>query len=252
VKSTNLIELECCKEIAVLRLNRPEVHNAVNADMMTQWETHLDTIETDSQIRAIIITGKGSDTFCAGGDLKYFASLDTQSACVDMSHRMQAILNRMSCGKKVVVGAINGQALGGGCEICLACHYTIAADHATFAFRQAANGIITGWGGGRRFFKRVGKSSALRLLLTGERINAKDALNIRLIDQVVASEDLLPTAKNLVGKINANSQQSVEAFLKMADIFDNANDQNFIQFEADAFPGLFLGKNFRKILKNYI
>lgn len=251
MKNINLIELECRDNIAILRFNRPEVHNAVNGDMMTQWEACLDKIEADTLIRSIIITGTGGRTFCAGGDLGYFSTLNTQKACVKMSNRMQEIINRMCGGSRVVVAAINGQALGGGCEISIACHYRIAASHATFAFRQASNGIITGWGGGKRLFKLVGKSSALRLLLTGERVDAKEALSMGLVDQIVAPEDLLSSVEKFVRKINNNSPESVEAFLMMGNMLDNSNDQHCAEFEADVFPDLFLGEVFQKVLKKY-
>lgn len=251
MKSVDLIELKCRNNIAVLRFNRPEVHNSVNEEVMAQWEACLDRIDADNTIRSIIITGAGSSTFCAGGDLRYFSSLDTKKACVGMSNRMKNILKRMCGGNKVVVAAINGQALGGGCEIAVACHYRIAASHATFAFRQASNGIVTGWGGGKRLFRLVGKSSALRLLLTGERISAEEALSIGLIDKVVPSDDLFESTENFVRKINDNSDGSVTAFLKMGEMFDKNNDHDFTQFEANVFPDLFLGEVFQKVLKKY-
>ena len=250
--STNLIELEYRDNFAILRFNRPDVHNAINEEMMTQWEAHIDSIEADSKIRAIIITGKGKKSFCAGGDLKYFASLNSKKACIKMSNRMQSLINRISMGKKFVVAAINGQALGGGCEISVACHYRIASSNASFAFRQAPNGIITGWGGGKRILNLVGKSSALRFLLTGERIDAKEALRTGLVNQVVESDALLPAAENLVRKINQNPQESIEAFLKMANIIETGNASDLIKFETKTFPDLFLGEYFQNILKNYI
>ncbi len=250
--STNIIELEYHGNFAIFRFNRPDVHNAINEEMMTQWEAHLDSIEADSQIRAIIITGKGKDSFCAGGDLKYFATLNNKKTCMEMSNRMQALINRLAMMGKFVVAAINGQALGGGCEISVACHYRIAASNATFAFRQAPNGIITGWGGGKRILNLVGKSSALRFLLTGERIDAQEALRTGLVNQVVEPDALLPAAEDLVRKINRNPQESIEAFLKMVNIIENGNASDLIKFETETFPELFLGEYFQNILKNYI
>ena len=112
--STNVIELECRDNFVILRFNRPHVHNAINEEVMTQWEAHMDKIEADSKIRAIIVTGKGEKSFCAGGDLKYFASLKNKKTCMEMLNRMQALINRLNMMGKFVVAAINGQALGGG------------------------------------------------------------------------------------------------------------------------------------------
>ena len=139
-----LIELEDRGNIAILRFNRPSVHNSLNGKLMEKWKVHLDEIETLPNIRSIIITGAGSKTFCSGGDLNYFASLKTEKACLEMLHRMQSITNRLFCGKWVVIAAVNGKTFGGGCEILTACHFRIAVPHASFVFKQAPNGIITG------------------------------------------------------------------------------------------------------------
>jgi len=248
----SLIELEFKNRIATLNFNRPEVHNSINKQLMDQWEVHLNKIERDPQIRSIIITGAGSKTFCSGGDLVYFASLDTRRACLEMSYRMQAINDRLAGSKKVVIAAINGQTLGGGCEIMTACHFRIAASHATFSFRQAPNGIITGWGGGKRLFKLIGKSHALRLVLTGDRIDVKQALHIGLIDQHVEPDALLSEAENLAHRIDKNCQGSIEAFLELSQISDYGDRKSVVKFETETFADLFLEDYFRNIVKKYL
>jgi len=246
------IELECHDNIAVLRINRPFVHNAVNDKLMDLWKIHLDEIENDPCIRSIIITGTGPKTFCAGGDLKYFASLKTEKACIDMSKKMQSINNRLYTGKRVVIAAINGQTFGGGCEILTACHFRLGVPHATFAFKQAPNGLITGWGGCNRLIKLIGKSSALRLLLTGKQINAEEAMDMGLIDQIVEHEDLMPEAETLAKKINENYKGSIEAFLKMAEMSDSARDDDIEKYESETLVRLFLGEYFQKIAQTYL
>lgn len=248
---TNLIEFKKHDDIAIICFNRPEVHNSINEEVMKHWESYLDKIESDQKLRCIILTGAGSQTFSAGGDLRYFSSLKTTKASLEMSYRMQAINNRLANGKKVVIAAINGQVLGGGCEILTACHYRIAASHATFAFRQAPNGIITGWGGGKRLLKQVGKSAALRLLLTGERIDVLEAKRIGLIDEIVEPDSLLSVAINMAGKINKNYQGSIEAFLKLAEMSDYCGLDEIVGYETQSFADLFLGDYFRNILKKY-
>ena len=140
---------------ALITLNRPEVHNAIDDQAMAELEEVLDFIEGNPDLKAIIITGAGHKTFCAGGDIRYFATLNTREACVAMSQRMQAILTRLYKGERPVIAAVNGQALGGGCEILTATHIRYCVPTARFAFRQAPNGIITGWGGGERFLSQV-------------------------------------------------------------------------------------------------
>ena len=246
-----LIELEYRDSIAIFRFNRPLVHNSLNEELMKKWDTYLEEIENTSHIRSIIITGAGSKTFCAGGDLKYFASLKTEKACLEMLQRMRSITNRLFYGKRVVIAAVNGQTFGGGCEILTACHFRIAVPHAAFAFRQATNGILTGWGGGKRLIKLIGKSAALRLLLTGDKFDATEAKDIGFIDKIVEPDALMPEAENLANKINKNYRGSTEAFLKMAELCDYADHEVIDKFESKTLIRLFLGDYFQKILQNY-
>ncbi len=251
VKDFKTIEIHQEKNTLILRLNRPEVHNAVNEQMMAELAHCLDSIETDATLRAIILTGAGQQTFCAGGDLKYFSTLQTRRSCLAMSRRMQRILTRFSSLRVPVIAAINGQALGGGCEILTACHFRIAASHAQFSFRQAPNGIITGWGGGRRLFEILGKSKALQLFLTGEQIDARTALQFGLIDRIVDSEHLLEDAIALAKKIQQNSADAVAAFLELSECRGRMSPSQFIAFETEKFAELWTQEAFQTFLKRY-
>lgn len=248
---TESIKFQIEDRIAIIALNRPDVHNAVNAEMMSELESVLTKIETNKEIYCIILTGEGKESFCAGGDLKYFVTLKTRDAGQKMSLRMQKILNRLWNGNKPVIAAVNGQALGGGCEILTACHFRLASSHATFAFRQAANGIITGWGGGVRLFQQIGKSQAMRLLMTADTIDANEALKIGMIDKVVESYELMNEAKFLANKICQNSRDAVQKILELKRVIDIENTKIASEFETNAFVDLWLGGDFRKFLKNY-
>jgi len=246
------LDFEIQENSAILRLNRPEVHNSVNEEMMAALERQLDGIEANPGIRAIILTGAGSETFSSGGDIRYFATLKSRESCLEMSYRMQVILQRLKYGKRVVIAAINGQALGGGCEMITACHIRVAASHAEFSFRQAPNGIITGWGGGKRLIRLVGKTRALRLFLAGEKINAEEALRIGLIDQVVAAEELLPAALNLAALINRNSRAAIEGFLELAALSETADWETVRRFETEKFADLWVGEDFQEFVERYL
>ncbi|MEL6822715.1 MAG: enoyl-CoA hydratase/isomerase family protein, partial [Calditrichota bacterium] len=179
----------------LLQFNRPAVHNAVNDVMMQALEAVLDKLEAAKDSLPVIISHVGNKTFCAGGDLKYFSSLDTPEKCRIMSLRMQSILDRLeNCGHFVILAA-KGQILGGGCEILTACHYAIVADNSQLSFRQAPNGIITGWGGGRRLIRKIGRANALRLTLSGERLSAEAAQRIGLAEEVIPIDEVLERAK---------------------------------------------------------
>ena len=238
--------------VATLTLNRPHVHNAVSLEMMDLFEAHLDTIEGDKDIRVVVITGCGEKTFCAGGDLGDFATLTTREACLKMSTQMQNILQRLYDGPRVVIAAVNGQALGGGCEILTACHFRIAASHARFAFRQAANGLSTGWGGGERLLQRLREADALRLLLTAETINAEAALRIGLVDEIVSADALVETVEALSEKILANSSTAVASFLELARAVRNNPAGSGSELETNLFADNWVGEDFRKFLKGFL
>lgn len=216
MKNYQSLDISIESHIAVIMLNRPEVHNSVNETMMSELEAILDYIENDQKIRCIVLTGSGEKTFCAGGDLKYFATLRTETQVQKMSLRMQAIMDRFYRGDRPVIAAVNGQALGGGCEILSACHIRIAAKHATFGFRQVPNGIITGWGGGERFLQQVGSSRALPLMLSGNRFDVKTALSMGWLYNSVDSRKALYDAIEFAKNIAAYHPPAVSAILSLA------------------------------------
>ncbi len=247
----DVIEFTVRDQTAIVRLNRPEVHNSVDKAVMGQLESILDRIEEDSGIRTLILTGTGNQSFCAGGDLDYFASLKTREEGLHLSMRMQAIFDRIWNGDKVSIAAVNGQALGGGCEILTACHFRIASEHASFSYRQAQNGIITGWGGGVRLFRQLGRSQALRLLLTSESIDAPEALRISLVDRVVPPDKLMDTCLEFAAKIRQSSPAAVSAFLRLARALDSRDFDHARTVETETFADLWVGEDFRNFLERF-
>ncbi len=250
--SRSVVEFEVEGQVALIRLNRPEVHNAVNEEVMDRLEAVLDRIDQDDRIRVIILTGAGKESFCAGGDLKYFATLKSRDQALQMSRRMQAILNRLYLGDRVVIAAINGQALGGGCEILTACHFRIAADHATFSFRQAANGIISGWGGGVRLLHLLGRNRALRLLLTAEMFDARFGADIGFLDDVVPGNRLDEQVRVFADKILQNSPEAVRTFLRLSNLWQEGNIPEAVRFETEKFADLWVGEDFREWLNRFL
>lgn len=247
--SSSLVEFETQDQIGILRFNRPEVHNAVNRQVMDELESILETL--DPTTRCLIVTGTGGETFCAGGDLRYFASLRSREDVLEMSSRMQSILERLNRGTRVVIAAINGQALGGGCEILTACHYRIAAENARFSFRQAKNGITTGWGGGERLLRQLGRSRALDLLLTSRTVSAHEGLQLGLIDRVVATEVLEKESLALATAICENSKASVEAFLELSHCFETRSRHDTLSLETQRFADGWTSKTFTDLLSRF-
>lgn len=245
------LEYQQSHQIAIITLNRPEVHHAINEEMMSLLENIMDQIEQREETRVIIVTATGKESFCAGGDLHYFAGLKTRKQAEEMSLRMQAILDRLWSGKCTVIAAINGQALGGGCEILTACHFRIAVNSAKFSFRHAANGVITGWGGGLRLFNILGHK-ALHLLLTAETIDAKLASYYGFIDAMVEEGALSPAATALATKIVENSPAAIEAFLELYRRLGKHSEESLRQFETATFADLWVGEDFRTWLQEYL
>ncbi len=241
------VSFEVSDGVGVITLNRPQVHNAVDLGVMETLERILDDVDRRPDLRVLILTGAGRRTFCAGGDLKYFAGLERREDGRDMSRRMGAILSRLADGPRPVIAVANGDVLGGGCEVLVACHLRIAMPAARFSFRQAAMGVVTGWGGGVRVLRLLGRARALRLLLTAETIDAVEAHRIGLVDFVVKDGDgVMEEAMDLARKIAANAPESIAAFLELARTYEAAGPAAAERREAELFEQGWVGEHFRR------
>lgn len=165
-------------------IDRPESHNAINFAVMEELEHLLDKMESDDQMRCLILSGSGQETFIAGGDLREFHTIKTAEEAKPMAQRMLAILERIEKLPCWTIAAVNGAAYGGGCEIMLAFDFRIAAPKATFGFTQGKFYLPPGWGGLTRLIERVGRSTALRWLAEAKIVDTKTALNHKLIDRI--------------------------------------------------------------------
>lgn len=247
----HVVTYEVSNAIGIVRLNRPDTHNAINEPVIEALESILDNVDANPAIRSLIITGAGSKSFCAGGDLGYFATLDTREKGMAMSRRMQSLLNRLWFGSKPVIAAINGQARGGGCELLTACHFRIAASTANFAYVQATKGVVTGWGGGARLFHLVGHSHALKLLLMAEPIDAAEALRIGLIDQIEEPQNLLAASLEFAEKISRHAPGVIAAILELGRLHYNCNVKEFIDRETELFGDRWTSDEFRNAIKDF-
>lgn len=188
--------------ILFLTFDRPKVLNALNQATVAEIESTFASIKTDDSIRAVILTGAGEKAFIAGADISELAQADSKSGR-DLALRGQAAFTAIEeCGKPVIA-AINGFALGGGCELALACTLRIASENAKLGQPEVKLGLVAGYGGTQRLPRLVGKAAALQLLLTGEIISAQEALRIGLVNEVVSAERLLPRAEEIARGIAA-------------------------------------------------
>jgi len=169
--------------IALLRVNRPAARNALTWSAQEGFAQAVAAAARSAEIRALIVTGAG-EAFVSGGDLKELAGHPEASAGERLNRVMSAALDGLIALPFPVIAAVNGDAIGGGCEILTACDLRLAAPQARFAFRQVHNGLTTGWGGGGRLVELIGQSRAMELLLTGRMVNAVEAQSLGLIHRI--------------------------------------------------------------------
>jgi 3-hydroxypropionyl-coenzyme A dehydratase len=172
-------------DIAIIKINRPEVLNALDKEVVTELYTEIETAGIDDKIKTVIITGSGERSFCAGGDLRYVINIDPIEAERYASF-MHNLLNKIENLEKPVIAAINGYALGGGCQLALACDVRIASNNAKIGQTEVTVGIPPGWGGTQRLFRIVGPAKAKELIYTGKMILAHEAERIGLVNKVVS------------------------------------------------------------------
>jgi enoyl-CoA hydratase/carnithine racemase len=218
------ISLERTGGVTVVRLERPARSNSIDLAMIEELERTIDRIDENQTCRVIVLTGAGG-SFCAGGDLDYFASIPSIDDAAPPAIRMGRLLDRLGGTERVTIGAVNGAAVGGGCEMALACHLRVASESATFSMRHRDLGMSPGWGGGVRLFETVAPSRALWMLLTASTLDAADALDIGLVHRVVPADRLMPDTLALAHDIASRPRGSINGFLKLAAAFRKGHDR---------------------------
>ena len=195
--------------IGYVTVNRPKALNALNRATMDELLAAFTDIQQDPAVRVAILTGAGDKAFVAGADINELAQQDAVTGKA-FAHRGQAVLDLIENLGKPVIACINGFALGGGCELALACAMRLASENAKLGQPEVKLGIIPGYGGSQRLPRLVGKGMAMHLVLTGEMISAQEALRIGLVNEVVAAADLIARAEAIAGKIVANAPLAVQ------------------------------------------
>lgn len=187
------IQLEPQGEIALLRINRPEALNAMNIDVISELSRTVDIVGADEGIKVVIITGTGEKSFCAGADISYMVNIDPITA-EKYASSAQSVLNKIERLEKPVIAAVNGYALGGGCELAMVCDIRIASSNAKMGQPEVTIGIPPGWGGTQRLMRLVGPAKAKELVFTGKMISAEEALELGLVNGVISltTDDNLP------------------------------------------------------------
>src|SRR5438105_4664505 len=195
--------------IAYVTVNRPKVLNALNMATMEELRAAFHEIKNDVSVRVVIFTGTGEKAFIAGADIAELAKHDAVKG-KEYTHRGQNVLSLIENLGKPVIACIHGFALGGGCEIAMACTMRLASENAKFGQPEVKLGIIPGYGGTQRLPRLVGKGLALQLILAGEMISAQEAFRIGLVNEIVAQAELIPRCEAIAQKIIANAPLAVQ------------------------------------------
>jgi len=202
-ESSSLVLVESADGVRTLTVNRPEKLNALNSGVMAALERELDAAKSDDSVGVVVITGAGEKAFIAGADIGELAKL-TPVEGREHALRGQAIVARLESLGKPVIAAVNGYALGGGCELALACTIRIASENARFGQPEVKLGILPGYGGSQRLARLVGEGRAMQLCLTAEQIDAAEAYRIGLVNRVVPPGQALAAAREMAAQILAN------------------------------------------------
>ncbi len=207
------IKFEKKDQIATVTINRPEKLNALNMAVMGELREAFTSIQDDPEVRVVLLTGAGEKAFVAGADIAELNRNNPVEAKA-YTHKGQAVLNLIENLGKPVIACINGFALGGGCELAMACTMRLAGENAKIGQPEVKLGIIAGYGGSQRLPRLVGKGLAMQQLLTGEPITAQEAWRIGLVNEVVPQADLLKRAEEIAKKIIANAPLAIQYTLE--------------------------------------
>lgn len=225
------------ENIFIITINRPEKLNALNKTVIEELSNAIDDVYNNTEIKSAIVTGAGEKSFVAGADISEFLQLDSTSGEALAKKGQQIVFDKIENSPKPIIAAVNGFALGGGCELALACHFIIASDNAKFGQPEVNLGLIPGYGGTQRLTQLVGKNRAMQLIMTGEIFSANDAQQFGMVNKVVAQSELLNEAKKILQTIRTKAPLAVAKVIEVINNFDHT--QQGYDFEIKKFGECF-------------
>jgi len=226
---------EVSESIATITVNRPEVRNALTQALMEELADAINQADEDTEVRALILTGAGEKAFVGGADINEVGARTTLTELGPKSRTRRSVYTKLEHLSKPSIAAVNGFALGGGCEMALACTLRIAADTARFGQPEINLGIIPGLGGTQRLVRLVGKGNAMEMILTGDLIRADHALRIGLVNRVVPEDQLMAEARGLAGKLAAKAPLALRAAKDAVDYGAEMSLEVALEFENRLF-----------------
>jgi enoyl-CoA hydratase len=212
-------------QICTITINRPDKLNALNKTVISELSEAIDEVIANADVRSAIITGSGAKAFVAGADISEFSSLDSYGGKALAQKGQDLVFSKIENSPKPFVAAVNGFALGGGCELAMSCHFRVAAENAKFGQPEVNLGLIPGYGGTQRLVQLIGKGRALELLMTGNMIDAATALQFGLVNYVVPQQELLEKTRSILNIVNAKAPLAIAGCIKTANaVFDETID----------------------------
>jgi len=232
--NTTTLLVEIKDTIATITVNRPSAMNAMTLTTLQELDVVVQQLSASAEVRAVIITGAGEKAFIAGGDIAMLRALGPVEAR-ELALLAQGVCTTIEQSPKPFIAAVNGYALGGGCELAMSCDIRIAAEHARFGQPEVNIGTLPGFGGSQRLPRLVGKGRALEMILTGDMIDAQEAWRIGLVNKVVPSAELMATAISLATKLAGKSQMALKLCKEVVTNGLEMDLQRACSYEADLF-----------------
>ncbi len=245
------IQLEKEDHLAILKINRPQVLNVLNREVLRELEKAVTFLEDDQETRVVIITGVGQKAFVAGADIEEMQEMNPLQAA-DFSRFGNRVFKLIEESSKVVIAVVNGYALGGGNELALACDIRLASERARFGQPEVGLGITAGFGGTQRLARLIGAGRAKELLFTGEVITAEEACRIGLVNRVVPGDQLLEEALKLASKITRNDPLAVRLTKEAINTGLETGLKEGLRFEEKAFALCFSNEGQRKRMEAFL
>ncbi len=237
--------------LVTITIDRPQAMNALNKAVFTELNEVLNQLNIYQALKGVILTGAGSKAFVAGADITEFAGIE-QGTAKSFLQLGNDVMNRIESFRRPWIAAVNGYALGGGCELAMACHLRIASHHAKFGLPEITLGILPGYGGTQRLPRIIGKAKAFELTLTGEMIDADLALKLGLINHMTPPDELLAKSKEIILKIASKAPLSISRIIDAINFSSGHALNEGISFEGDAFTWLADRNDFKEGVRAFV
>ncbi|GAB5466109.1 MAG: enoyl-CoA hydratase-related protein [Candidatus Kapaibacteriales bacterium] len=241
----NTISISVHNNIATVKLNRPDKLNALNKELFDELNEAITSLEADDEVYTIVLTGEGK-AFAAGADIGELNASDTASKGRYFSEYGSRVMERLYNLNKPVIGAVNGFALGGGCELAMSCHFRFASEKAKFGQPEVNLGIIPGYGGTQRLTNLIGIGKSMELNLTGNMITADEAKSLSLVNDVYSSEDLLEKVYEICQMINSKGQLAIRAVVETVKASQEMGYRDGLSFESRKFGEICATNDFKE------